>query len=184
MLEGMAFEPSIYGTAVAAIFALAGDGVALQELRPRGCTYPEAKAALAKLQAGALFPGARSPHGALSGLYLYLGCLDEAHAIAQDLASREGSYWHGVMHRMEGDFGNAKYWFERAGAHPVFPEIVESAREIGYDAGDEWDPFEFTDFCETSGRRSGSEEEAVAKGVQLIEWRFLFDWCAGSGLQR
>ncbi len=181
MLEGMEFEPFLYGAEVAKILALAGDGRELQELRPAGCRYPAAKAELARFTAGHLFPKGRSPQGAVCALYLYLGCLDEAHSIAQDLSSREGSYWHGVMHRMEGDFWNAKYWFQRAGTHPVFPSIAAAAREIGYDAAHTWAPSEFVDFCETSQRRGGSEEEAVAKGVQMIEWRFLFDWCARAG---
>lgn len=41
-----------------------------------------------------LFPSARSPQGVLAGLLLYLNCWDEAHDIAQNLETPEGSYWH------------------------------------------------------------------------------------------
>lgn len=43
------------------------------------------------------------------------GDWDEAHAIAQDDASAEGSWVHAHLHRVEGDLGNASYWYRRAG---------------------------------------------------------------------
>jgi hypothetical protein len=50
-----------------------------------------------------------------AGLWLYVDELDRSHAISQNLHSSLGAAWHGVMHRREGDFANAKYWFRRAG---------------------------------------------------------------------
>ncbi|MDX2066073.1 MAG: hypothetical protein SFX74_10050 [Fimbriimonadaceae bacterium] len=38
-----------------------------------------------------------------------------AHELAQVDETPVGSYWHGVLHRTEGDFGNAGYWFRRSG---------------------------------------------------------------------
>ena len=49
----------------------------------------------------------------LSGLWLYHDFLDESHSLSQALTTAEGSYWHGLMHRREPDFGNAAYWFRR-----------------------------------------------------------------------
>lgn len=43
------------------------------------------------------------------------GRWDEAHAIAQDIPSREGSWIHALLHLIEGDIGNAGYWYARAG---------------------------------------------------------------------
>ena len=51
----------------------------------------------------------------LSGLCLLHNFLDGSHTITQDIASPEGSYWHGIMHRMEGDFGNSKYGAAKLG---------------------------------------------------------------------
>ena len=50
---------------------------------------------------------------------LRLGQLDAAHSLAQDDDSDEGSYWHGIMHRAEGDYSNSKYWFARSGSLPA-----------------------------------------------------------------
>jgi hypothetical protein len=41
---------------------------------------------------------------------------DEAHAIAQRREGDPAHYWvHAHLHRVEGDLGNAGYWYRRAG---------------------------------------------------------------------
>lgn len=58
-----------------------------------------------------------------AALYLKLGCLDECHKVAQRVDTPTGSYWHGIMHRHEGDISNSKYWYARVGRHPVLDAI-------------------------------------------------------------
>jgi hypothetical protein len=60
-----------------------------------------------------------------AGLWLLAGELDRSHEISQGIDSPLGAYWHGIMHRREGDYGNAKYWFKRVGNHQVFNELAE-----------------------------------------------------------
>lgn len=43
---------------------------------------------------------------------------EKAHHIAQDISSRDGCWIHAYLHRVEGDQGNAAYWYHRA-AKPV-----------------------------------------------------------------
>src|SRR5262245_48623718 len=43
------------------------------------------------------------------------GHWNAAHAIAQDIEDRTGSWIHAYLHRKEGDAGNAGYWYRRAG---------------------------------------------------------------------
>jgi hypothetical protein len=43
------------------------------------------------------------------------GNWEKAHNIAQDIATNDGSWIHAYLHRVEGDLGNAAYWYGRAG---------------------------------------------------------------------
>src|SRR5713226_8362206 len=105
----MRFDPNAYGDKVADILALDGNGERLMPLAGVTCSSQEARRGLRNQTAKDLFPFGRAPEAALSGLYLYFSCLDEAHEIAQSISSVEGSYWHGIMHRQEPDAGNASY---------------------------------------------------------------------------
>lgn len=60
-----------------------------------------------------------------AALWLLAGDLDRSHQISQSIETPSGSYWHGIMHRREGDFSNSKYWFRRAGNHPTYRVLAE-----------------------------------------------------------
>ena len=96
----------------------------------------------------------------LAGLWLYVDDLDRSHTISQDIHTPTGSYWHAIMHRREGDFWNAKYWFRKVGNHPVIGLV-------GYD------PSEFVDACE----RDRGENSPELLELQRREWKALFEWC-------
>ncbi len=101
----------------------------------------------------------------LAAVWLLHGHLDEAHALCQDVPTPSGSYWHGVMHRREGDYGNAQYWFRRAGEHPACAAIAP-----------DWDPIAFVDEARHAVKQGGAQAEACAER-QRAEWRALFDHC-------
>jgi hypothetical protein len=86
-------------------------------------------------------------------LWLY-GFLDESHSIAQGIDSAEGSYWHALVHRSEGDFSNSKYWYRRVGRHAIFPTLLGAARQLEVNSSStlapilelsDWDPFLLVD---------------------------------------
>jgi hypothetical protein len=47
-----------------------------------------------------------------------------AHRLVQDEASAEAAWVHAYLHRVEGDLGNAGYWYRRAGK-PVAQGTLE-----------------------------------------------------------
>lgn len=101
-----------------------------------------------------------------AGLWLLAGDLDASHELSQRIDDPDGSFWHGIMHRREGDFGNAKYWFRRVGVHPVLRELAGTAYG---------DPCEFVDAVQRAVPRSTIPRELVA--VQWDEWQRLFYHC-------
>ena len=144
------------------------------------CSAEPARALLQTRTARELFPKARAPEAAMAGLYLYFSCMEEAHEIAQGIASAEGSFWHAILHRQEPDAGNASYWFRKVGAHPIFAELRERAAAMGVDFGPRWDPFSFIELCEKARTKPGSTAEMQAREVQRAEWQLLFAYCASS----
>ena len=123
----------------------------------------------------------------VAGLWLWNDFLDESHTISQDIPSTTGSYWHGIMHRREPDFSNGKYWFRRAGDHPIFEPLCNATRQLvaQNDRAEEcaflatqtsWDPFRFVDLCEAT-IRGRSPDEDLCRQVARLEWQLLFDFC-------
>ena len=111
------------------------------------------------------------------GLLYAIDAIDEAHTFFQDAPGDLGAYWHGMMHRREGDFENARYWFRRAGALPCFPALHRAAGEFSTDMARQpgWDPYLLTGECERA--RFGAEETATALArLQRAEFVGVFDY--------
>jgi hypothetical protein len=68
--------------------------------------------------------------------WLYVDELERAHDICQSMNDKTGAAIHAIVHRREGDFWNALYWWERAEGHPALAgqDPVELTKAIG--AGD------------------------------------------------
>jgi hypothetical protein len=56
------------------------------------------------------------------------GKWDEAHKLVQDEDTAEAAWVHAYLHRVEGDLGNAGYWYRQAG-QPVAKDALESEWE-------------------------------------------------------
>ena len=53
------------------------------------------------------------------------GNWEDAHNIAQDIETSLGSWIHAHLHLIEGDVGNAGYWYSRAGKRPGTSERLD-----------------------------------------------------------
>lgn len=71
-------------------------------------TIDEFKATLKETTPPALPPALRALWYAAKGQW------DEAHRIAQDVNEQSGAWVHAYLHRVEGDLGNARYWYRQA----------------------------------------------------------------------
>ncbi len=152
---------------------------ALVPIRP---VHGELKRLLDLTDPSRLLPGHSSGADALaakSGLYLVNDFLEEAHRLAQQADNRTAAYWHGIMHRREPDYDNARYWFRRVGDHPLFGPLGEEVQRVvaeaeavtlspsPVDARGRWDPFAFVSVCEQLGDRSRSDQPAATDQIRL-----------------
>jgi len=106
--------------------------------------------------------------------------LNESHRVSQGIKSADGSFVHGIMHRREPDYPNAKYWFNQAGLHPAFPKISSRVKELlegsslAHLAEGTWDSFAMVDAVREA--RVGSREYSLLKQVQQMEVEVLLEW--------
>jgi hypothetical protein len=77
-----------------------------------------------------------SPTLARAADFLDAGDWQQAHEIVQKESSVLASWLHGIVHTLEGDLDNARYWYERAkrpfpGPSAVKEEIGAARRALG-----------------------------------------------------
>ena len=78
---------------------------------------------IASLDRAAPAPDLSAP---LAGLWWAAkGDWDQAHRIVQDDSGRDAAWVHAYLHRVEGDLGNAGYWYRQAG-QPVAKDSLEA----------------------------------------------------------
>jgi hypothetical protein len=159
-------------------------------LVPKGPWSPELQKVIRALDPGP-DPATQATQ---AGLLLWNDDLDGCHAIAQELSDEFGAYLHGIMHRREPDYGNAKYWFRRVGEPSLFPQLRAAALEL---LGDEkgldqfrkplqsrktWDPFQMVDWCESA---KDERDVSFLRAVQAIEIQGLtYFWLDRARLPR
>jgi hypothetical protein len=99
-----------------------------------------------------------------AGLYLLNDDLPQSHQLAQSVEGNPlGDYWHAIIHRREGDWNNARYWFGHVGPAPILVQVY------GVDSDS---PDSFVERCRTVGNGQDTELETFQKGemAQLLAY--------------
>lgn len=98
------------------------------------------------------------------GLHLLNDDLAVSHALAQ---RHEGEaladYWHAIIHRREGDYGNSRYWFGRVGRAPILTQVY---------GPDPNEPSAFVERCRAvgRGRDAASEQFGLDEMARLLAY--------------
>jgi hypothetical protein len=131
----------------------------------------------------------------VSGLWLWHDFLDHSHTISQSIETPTGSLWHGIMHRREGDFSNAKYWYRRCPGHPCYTSIAARAETIikSLDADklllkltiNGWDPLAFVDLVEAVHTLDDDHpRKKTTIEIQKIEWHTVMQFSARAAVRK
>ena len=183
----------------------AGSNGLARTLFPEGVRESFLKHHLDQASAESLLPGVAPSADRdliLAALYLFNDDLDPSHEICQrfDRECIPANYWHGIIHRREPDFPNAKGWYGRAESWTgllqirdrvqdvlervlLMPEYGE-ARDTAFrlkqhlDTTGNWDPGYFVDMCADYREKASPDrtEGALLQEIQEAEMVAALDW--------
>ena len=125
-------------------------------------------------------------------LWLRVAMIDPAHDIVQSSSAPLASYLHGVVHRLEGDYWNSKYWFRQVRDNNLMQTVSSSvamqienegllqAANSGLLINDEglFSPAGFVSVCEQHLQHkmpSPDQADALTR-IAWMEWACLWDF--------
>jgi hypothetical protein len=125
-------------------------------------------------------------------LWLRVGIFQPAHILVQDGRNDVERYIHGIVHRLEGDFWNSKYWFRQVRNREFLKALEEAIpielREFGlYDSAQQIGLFpngcfsssQFVDQCErliaSSKKDRNQSFSKTLVAVGQAEWNAVWN---------
>lgn len=133
----------------------------------------------------------------MAGLHLRNDNLPVSHSYSQRIEFEStGDYWHAIMHRMEQDYSNSKYWYRQVGNHPVKQAMTQKAAEYlseqieldtlgngkietmlrGFRDKQAWNSNDFVDVISLQENGEGNAvTRSLLEGLQQLELDALLD---------
>lgn len=123
-------------------------------------------------------------------LWLRVGAIDPPHEIVQEGKTPLASYLHGVVHRLEGDYWNSKYWFRQAKDDSMLQSLSRSMERSLSEAGllvcasslkimqaNRFNPSELVTAIEHQNQQSkpNAEEVETLEHICWLEWASLWE---------
>lgn len=104
------------------------------------------------------------------------------------------SFWHAIMHRREGDFSNSQYWYAKCRSHPIIATMGPTASQLIHPLpadkhllrliSNGWDTNAFVDFVQMVHDHPTDPRREIARSLQQMEWRLLFDHCTRAAVSQ
>jgi hypothetical protein len=121
-------------------------------------------------------------------LGLRIGNIERAHEIVQSGSTSMDRYLHGVVHRIEGDYWNAKYWFQQINDRQLLAkvsdtiskapdslEIFELSKSLGiFDDRGQFSPQCWVDAQAALTNTSSPSDRELIQRVAQVEWETLW----------
>ncbi|KAL8768259.1 MAG: hypothetical protein Q9209_005490 [Squamulea sp. 1 TL-2023] len=96
--------------------------------------------------------------------------LPSAHFLVRHMQSPpayEGMFWHGILHRIEGDYDNARAWYDNVSESDVFKHTWSEGKD---------DALDFIGRVENLNKnRKGSREDLEKESLEEI--KKVIEWC-------
>lgn len=123
-------------------------------------------------------------------LWMRIGVIDIPHKIVQNGTTPLSSYLHGVVHRLEADYWNSKYWFRQVRDIRLLQSLSNSverklkeesllsmASSLHIMQGNVFFPGEFVSASEMHCQQSLPDSECVAalEHIGWVEWDCLWE---------
>jgi hypothetical protein len=126
-------------------------------------------------------------------LWLRVGEIDAAHVIVQEGRNDVERYAHGIVHRLEGDYWNANYWFRQVRESSLLQTIGQSVEDaMASIIGTEFDglrtvvrnqafrPQDFVelvhDFLQSGSAERNPDHERQIAAIGQAEWEGVWQF--------